>query len=191
VTPIVVGPDDALNLSLSCTSPGRATPRSSTPGTWPERRGPQGGRRRAGPGAGRARGSTLPVAAAPSTVASPVGPAEPPTAPLPAPPGRTTLVSQTAGGGFPNNASAEPSISADGRYVAFASAATNVAGAERLRRCRRSTSATACELARSDSPCHQDSRAAGRRASRRSRPMATSSPSPISLHRGWRCPAAS
>jgi Tol biopolymer transport system component len=47
---------------------------------------------------------------------------------LPAPPGRTTLVSQRAGGGFPNNASAEPSISADGRYVAFASSATNIAG---------------------------------------------------------------
>ena len=73
-------------------------------------------------------GSALPVVAAPSTVASPTAPAEPPTAPLPAPPGRTTLVSQTAGGGFPDNASAEPSISADGRYVAFASSASNIAG---------------------------------------------------------------
>jgi Tol biopolymer transport system component len=71
----------------------------------------------------------VPVAAAQSTVARPIGqPGDPPTAPLPPPPGRTTLVSQRAGGGFPNAASAEPSISADGRYVAFASSASNIAG---------------------------------------------------------------
>lgn len=51
-----------------------------------------------------------------------------PAAPLPPPPGRTTLVSQRAGGGFPNDASAEPSISADGRYIAYASSASNIAG---------------------------------------------------------------
>ena len=72
-----------------------------------------------------------PRIASPAPVTPPVGP---PDAPLPAPPGRTTLVSQRAGGGFPNNASAEPSISADGRYVAFASSATNIAGGGGRRR---------------------------------------------------------
>ncbi len=68
-------------------------------------------------------------AGAPAVTRTPVTPpVVPPGVPLPAPPGRTTLVSQQAGGGFPNNASAEPSISADGRYVAFASSATNVTG---------------------------------------------------------------
>ncbi len=49
-----------------------------------------------------------------------------PAAPLPAPPGRTTLLSKARGGGFPNNGSIEPSMSASGRYVAFTSVASNL-----------------------------------------------------------------
>ncbi|MCC7433858.1 MAG: PD40 domain-containing protein [Methanoregulaceae archaeon] len=40
--------------------------------------------------------------------------------------GLTSLVSRTSDGGFPNSASYRPAISADGRYVAFESVATNL-----------------------------------------------------------------
>jgi len=49
-----------------------------------------------------------------------------PAAPLPAPPGRTTLLSKARGGGFPAGSSIEPAMSADGRYVAFTSIATDL-----------------------------------------------------------------
>jgi Tol biopolymer transport system component len=49
-----------------------------------------------------------------------------PAAPLPAPPGRTTLLSRARGGGFPNSASIDPSMSANGRYVAFTSIASDL-----------------------------------------------------------------
>ncbi len=52
-----------------------------------------------------------------------------PTPRSPPPPGSTALVSQKVGGGFPNSSSAEPSISADGRYVAFASSGSNLVAA--------------------------------------------------------------
>ena len=52
-------------------------------------------------------------------------------APLPAPPGQTLLVSRRPNGSFPDAGSIEPSASADGRYVAFTSIASNlVAGDE-------------------------------------------------------------
>ena len=63
-----------------------------------------------------AGGTRVPVTAAPPV----------PDAGLPPPPGTTTLVSQRVGGGFAGGASAEPSISADGRYVAFTSAAADL-----------------------------------------------------------------
>ena len=116
--------------------------RCSGPGTCgPEVPDPPGRRRRAGPGAdppradrGAARrglvGATGRWRGHPAADA---GNAAEPALPLPpapgAPPrGSTTLVSQRAGGGFPDNSSAEPSISADGRYVAFASSGTNLVG---------------------------------------------------------------
>ncbi len=52
------------------------------------------------------------------------GPA--PAAPLPAPPGRTTLLSKARKGGFPNGGSLQPSMSTNGRFVAFTSNATNL-----------------------------------------------------------------
>jgi WD40-like Beta Propeller Repeat len=54
----------------------------------------------------------------------PAPPAEP--ASFAPPPGTTTLVSVDQGGGFPSGVSAQPSISANGRYVAFASFASNL-----------------------------------------------------------------
>ncbi len=71
--------------------------------------------------------SPAPAAAVPSGAGSPGGPST--SAPLPPPPGTTTLVSQRRSGGFPNGGSAGPSISENGRYVAFTSAATNLVGA--------------------------------------------------------------
>jgi Tol biopolymer transport system component len=70
--------------------------------------------RRAGPRAGAA-GLVLALLATGSAAAA-----------LPQPPGRTTLVSQKVGGGFPDGSSGAPSISSDGRYVAFASGASNL-----------------------------------------------------------------
>jgi Tol biopolymer transport system component len=58
-------------------------------------------------------------------VAPIVGPA-PVAAPLPAPPGRTSLLSQARGGGFPDNGSLEPSTSTNGRFVAFTSIASDL-----------------------------------------------------------------
>lgn len=55
-----------------------------------------------------------------------VGPPAPPAAHLPPPFGITTLVSERVGGGFPNGPSAEASISSDGRFVAFTSAAADL-----------------------------------------------------------------
>jgi len=47
-------------------------------------------------------------------------------APLPQPTGTTSLVSVRRGGGFPDGPSAGTAISSSGRYVAFASSATNL-----------------------------------------------------------------
>ncbi|HYO43974.1 MAG TPA: hypothetical protein VES19_12315 [Candidatus Limnocylindrales bacterium] len=52
------------------------------------------------------------------------GPA--PAAPLPAPPGRTAVLSKARNGGFANAGSIEPSMSSSGRYVAFTSIASNL-----------------------------------------------------------------
>ena len=52
--------------------------------------------------------------------------AQPPAAPLPAPPGTTTLLSRSRAKGFPNGGSIEPSMSASGRFVAFTSIASNL-----------------------------------------------------------------
>ena len=49
-----------------------------------------------------------------------------PAAPLPAPPGRTSLLSKARNGGFPNGVSREPSMSANARFVAFTSVASNL-----------------------------------------------------------------
>lgn len=49
-----------------------------------------------------------------------------PAAPLPAPPGRTTLLSRARDGGVADNGSIEPSMSANGRYVAFTSIASDL-----------------------------------------------------------------
>lgn len=57
--------------------------------------------------------------------AAPGAPA-PVAAPLPPPPGTTTLISQKRGGGYPNNRSLEPSISGNGRFIAFSSSASNI-----------------------------------------------------------------
>ena len=55
------------------------------------------------------------------------GPSGDPGAPLPAPPGKTLLVSKKASGPpFPNAGSIDPSASADGRFVAFTSIATDL-----------------------------------------------------------------
>ncbi len=62
--------------------------------------------------------------AAPSAPVPREGRTAPPAAP--APPGTTSLVSQRLAGGFANAGSTDPSISANGRYVAFTSAATNL-----------------------------------------------------------------
>ena len=85
---------------------------------------------------GRAAAAALALAlvlpAPPAVVAAPRPPAIPgapvTAAPLPPPPGHTELVSQRRGGGFPAGSSAEPSISANGRYVAFTSAAPDIVG---------------------------------------------------------------
>ena len=133
VTPIV---DRARRraepLARPARSPGRAIPRSSTPGTCgPERPRPAGwppsrwawrcsrlpGPRRRWPRPGRRSRRRRPTA--------PTPPAAPAAAHRRA--GRRSS-RRRAGGGFPDDASAEPSISADGRYVAFASSATNIAG---------------------------------------------------------------
>jgi hypothetical protein len=52
--------------------------------------------------------------------------AAPAPAALPQPPGRTILVSRKLGGGFPGGGSVTPSISSNGRYVAFASGAADL-----------------------------------------------------------------
>ena len=60
-------------------------------------------------------------------MARPAAPRETPaTAALPQPPGTTTLVSQKFGGGFPGGSSIAPSISSNGRYVAFASGSADL-----------------------------------------------------------------
>lgn len=52
-------------------------------------------------------------------------------APLPAPPGKTTLLTKGRNGGFANNGSLEPSMSANGRFVAFTSVASNLVANDR------------------------------------------------------------
>ena len=73
-----------------------------------------------GPGAPiRAGEGVRPVTGPPVT--------EPPlAAPLPAPPGQTFLVSKRPNGAVPDAGSIEPSASANGRYVAFTSIASNL-----------------------------------------------------------------
>jgi len=62
-----------------------------------------------------------------SGVAAPGGAAVPaPPAPLPAPPGRTGLVSKARAGGFANGGSIEPSMSGNARFVAFTSIASDL-----------------------------------------------------------------
>lgn len=58
---------------------------------------------------------------------SPRGPAA---APLPAPPGTTRLVSRDRNGGPSNGVSREPSISANGRFIAFTSGASDLVGGD-------------------------------------------------------------
>lgn len=86
-----------------------------------------------GPAPAPASGAAIPAPAGPAArsvrTAAPVEPAEPPQAPLAqlvAPAGTTTLVSVGDTGGFPHNRSTTPSISSSGRYVAFASTATDI-----------------------------------------------------------------
>lgn len=60
-------------------------------------------------------------------VVDPVAPPEPSVpAALPQPPGTTTLVSERFGGGFAGGGSIKPSISSNGRYVAFVSGAADL-----------------------------------------------------------------
>ncbi|HEY6569145.1 MAG TPA: hypothetical protein VIZ22_02595 [Candidatus Limnocylindrales bacterium] len=76
-----------------------------------------------------ALGSAVPATPAVRAVAgvqAPPAPRPVVSAPVPTPPGRTLLASKSAGGGFPNALSWTPSISANGRYVAYASTATNI-----------------------------------------------------------------
>lgn len=87
-----------------------------------------------GPAPAPASGAAAPVAPAGPSVRSaraaapvdPAGPAPAPLAQLVAPAGTTTLVSVGDTGGFPHNRSTTPSISSTGRYVAFASTATDI-----------------------------------------------------------------
>ena len=72
-------------------------------------------------GAGGAAGASARDARSGPALRDPI-----PAAPLPAPPGRTRLLSVARGGGFPNGVSIEPSMSADGRFVAFTSAASDL-----------------------------------------------------------------
>ncbi len=59
--------------------------------------------------------------------AGPVAPSQTPVpAAVPQPPGMTTLVSQRFGGGFAGGGSRSPSISSNGRYVAFMSGAADL-----------------------------------------------------------------
>lgn len=70
-----------------------------------------------------------PVAGAAAIARDEPGPRMPPAPPaahLPPPFGITTLVSERVGGGFPSGPSAEASISANGRFVAFTSAAADL-----------------------------------------------------------------
>ena len=76
----------------------------------------------AAPGGARSPVAT-PSSVGPAPVAGPHVVAAPPVVPLQA---RTTLISRTGAGGFPDNRSVTPSISADGRYVAYSSFATDI-----------------------------------------------------------------
>ena len=76
----------------------------------------------AAPGGGPPPVAT-PSSVGPAPVAGPPVVAAPPVVPLQA---RTTLVSRTGTGDFPDNRSVTPSISADGRYVAYSSFATDI-----------------------------------------------------------------
>ena len=55
---------------------------------------------------------------------------EPPTTPLPAPPGTTSLVSLNRFGDFANQGSIQPAISENGRFVAFTSLAADLVGGD-------------------------------------------------------------
>ena len=141
MTPIVIGPGERAQPRCELHERRRAAiRRCSTPGTCgPEARDPPGRRRRAGPGAAhpRAVGGAVPSRprrARPPPVATAVAPAlarRRPAGPTPRSrrrPAHDPRVADEVGGGFPNNSSAEPSISADGRYVAFASSGSNLVG---------------------------------------------------------------
>ena len=69
-----------------------------------------------------------PAARAVSAPTAPPSPARTPivSAPVVTPDGRTLLASRTNGGGFPNALSWMPSISGNGRYIAYSSAATDI-----------------------------------------------------------------
>jgi WD40-like Beta Propeller Repeat len=71
----------------------------------------------------------VPVAAAPTGIEPGPRASSPPAVLLPPPPGTTTLVSPRRSGGFANGGSSEPSISENGRWVAFTSVATNLVAA--------------------------------------------------------------
>jgi Tol biopolymer transport system component len=76
----------------------------------------------AAPGGGPPQVAT-PSSVGPAPVAGPPVAAAPPVVP---PQARTTLVSRTGTGAFPDNRSVTPSISVDGRYVAYSSLATDI-----------------------------------------------------------------
>ncbi len=85
------------------------------------------------PGRGRAAALALAlvllspaIAVGAPTAPSGAGAAPISAAALPPPPGTTTLVSARVAGGFANGGSTEPSVSANGRYVAFTSVATDL-----------------------------------------------------------------
>jgi hypothetical protein len=120
----VFGPDDQFNLSP------RAEPRSCDPAVFYS--GPAalngrigGRRRRAGPARSRLR-SRPRHGRPPRRGRRRIAAAPPVESHLPQPPGRTSLISQRRNGDFASGASAEPSISADGRYVAFTSVAQDL-----------------------------------------------------------------
>jgi Tol biopolymer transport system component len=79
-----------------------------------------------GPGAPPPVAGTSGDAVVRPVAAGPVTPSAVPAA-LPQPPGTTSLVSVRRGGGFPNGPSVGTAMSSSGRYVAFASSATDLA----------------------------------------------------------------
>lgn len=123
-----------LRLPAALTRPGRV-------GRGPVRRGARatvaalvaaallGGGPALSPAAGAGREEAPPAAVVETAPVNPTAGASPPLAlpaALPQPPGTTSLVSANAAQGFANGPSLTPAISSSGRYVAFASAATDL-----------------------------------------------------------------